>query len=462
MRLQLEAARAGVRGLETVATKTVRLRASARRISWTAPRNLTPGTYTLRLRASDRQGRTTLYGPSRPAGRGRAAPILRVLAVDAAFARRSYQAGDRADLFVEADTAKLTVRLFHSGSEDVATRRNDEMHGTPVGDAVATTWKRHRLARRRVRVSIGDWPSGLYYARVTTADGRRGYAPFVVRPRSPGTHRVAVLLPTHTWQAYNYFDLDRDGWGDTWYAGTTDQIRLDRPFLNRGVPPRFRVYDLPFLRWLHATGKEVDFYAEDNLEQFASGSALREAYDLIVFPGHSEYETAHAYTVIEAFRNLGGNLAFLSSNSFFWKVNKRGSRLDRVALWRDRNRPEAGLIGTQYLANDDGSIQDGFEVVGADIAPWAFEGTGLTNGSVFGQHGIEIDHTTAESPPGTIVLARIPDLFGPGRTAEMTYYETSAGARVFSAGVLAFGIRLLRDDAVARILENVWRRLSQP
>ena len=81
---------------------------------------------------------------------------------------------------------------------------------------------------------------------------------------------------------------------------------------------------------------------------------------------------------------------------------------------------------------------------------------------MFGQYGIEIDHTTAQSPPGTIVLARIPDLFGPGRSAEMTYYETAGGARVFSAGVLAFGIRAVRDRAVAGILENVWRRLSQP
>ena len=462
MRVQLEIARAGVRGFETIATKTVRLRAGRRRIAWTAPRQLKPGTYVLRLRATDRRGRTTLYGNSRPAARNRPAPVLRALSVDAAFARRSYQAGEKADLLVEADTAKLTVRTFHSGSEDVTTRRNDEMHGTPVSEPLSRTWRRHRLRPHRIRVAIGDWPTGLYYARATTADGRRGYAPFVVRPSSPGAHRVAVVLPTHTWQAYNHFDRDRDGWGDTWYAGTTERIQLDRPYLNRGVPPRFRVYDLPFLRWLHSTGKQADFYAEDDLERFSSGSELRKAYDLIVFSGHSEYVTEHAFSITESYRDLGGNLMFLSANSFFWKVRKRGSRLDRVSLWRDRGRPEAGLIGTQYLANDDGAIQDGFEVVGADLAPWAFEGTDLVNGSVFGQYGIEIDQTTAKSPRGTIVLARIRDLFGPGRTAEMTYYETPAGARVFSAGVLAFGIRLLRDEAVASILENVWRRLSQP
>ena len=385
-----------------------------------------------------------------------------VLGVEAASTRRSYAPGDTVELRIEADTARLTIRAFHSGSEDTVTRRNDEMNGTPVTEPFSLAWSRNRHGAGRARIPVGAWPSGLYFARVTTADGRIGHAPFVVRPPTPGQHRIAVIIPTHTWQAYNYFDRDQDGWGDTWYAGTTDRIQLDRPYLNRGVPPRFRVYDLPFLRWLHSSGKQVDFYAEDDLERFSSGTDLRDAYDLVVFPGHSEYVTGHAYSVVEHFRDLGGNLMFLSANSFFWKVRKRGSRLERIALWRDRGRAEAALIGTQYLANDDGSLQDGFEVVGADLAPWAFEGTGLTNGSVFGQYGIEIDHTTASSPEGTIVLARIPDLFGPGRTAEMTYYETDAGSRVFSAGVLAFGIRAMRDETVSRVLENVWRRLNPP
>jgi hypothetical protein len=71
-------------------------------------------------------------------------------------------------------------------------------------------------------------------------------------------------------------------------------------------------------------------------------------------------------------------------------------------------------------------------------APWAFEGTGLVDGDVFGRYGIEIDARTSASPNGLQVLARIPDLLGPGRSAEMTYYETAAGAKVFAAGALNF------------------------
>jgi hypothetical protein len=59
------------------------------------------------------------------------------------------------------------------------------------------------------------------------------------------------------------------------------------------------------------------------------------------------------------------------------------------------------------------------------------------------------------------VLARIPELLGAGRSAEMTYYETPAGAKVFAAGSLNFAASLRRPE-VSRLLENVWARLSQP
>jgi hypothetical protein len=58
------------------------------------------------------------------------------------------------------------------------------------------------------------------------------------------------------------------------------------------------------------------------------------------------------------------------------------------------------------------------------------------------------------------VLAEIPNLFGSGRTAQMTYYETPGGARVFAAGAFYF-IRLVHiDPMTSRIIENLWARLA--
>ena len=81
-------------------------------------------------------------------------------------------------------------------------------------------------------------------------------------------------------------------------------------------------------------------------------------------------------------------------------------------------------------------------------------------GEEVGGFGIEIDSTTPDSPPGTKVLARIPDLFGPGLTAEMAYYETPTGARVFSAGVMDFPAVLFTDPGV-KLLDNLWRHMLE-
>jgi hypothetical protein len=306
----------------------------------------------------------------------------------------------------------------------------------------------------------------VYFAKLTADDGRVGFAPFVVRPAQLGSTRVAVIIPTNTWQAYNFRDQDGNGWGDTWYAkGAQSTVRLGRAFLRRGVPPQYRKYDLGFLRWLAQHGKQPDYLTETDLEVLESGDTLARLYDLVIYGGHTEYVTTKEMDLVQRYRDLGGNLIFLSANNFFWNVRRQGTLLTRTRKWRELGRPESALIGVQYRANDDGRIQHPFVVRAADTVPWLFAGTGLSNGAVFGQelggYGIEIDATTPASPPGTTVLAEIPDLFGPGFTAQMTYYETPAGARVFAAGAIDFGGTALLP-AVSRMLENLWARLSVP
>jgi hypothetical protein len=238
-------------------------------------------------------------------------------------------------------------------------------------------------------------------------------------------------------------------------------VRLDRPFLERGVPPYFRRYDLPFLHWLAWTGKTVGYLADSNLDSVANGDELARDYDLIVFPGHHEYVTRHEYDVIVRYRDLGGNLMFLSANNFFRRVDRHQARLHLIGLWRDLGRPEAALIGDQYRANDEGGKRAPWIVTGAAQEPWLFAGTGLTNGSTFGSGGIEIDAESPSSPPGTQVVADIPDLYRPGISAQMTYYQTPAGAKVFAAGAFGF-TEAAYDPPASTLLTNLWHKLSQP
>jgi hypothetical protein len=374
----------------------------------------------------------------------------------AAFPRESYAPGQVARLIVHSAGRHVIVRTFHAGTEGRQVFANDEMLGTQVGSTLRSTAVRRGSV---VRVKVGNWPSGLYYARLDADGGKVGYAPFVLRSRRLGENRVAVVLPTETWQAYNFSDDDRDGDEDTWYARGS-VAHIGRPYENRGVPTHYKYYDQPFLRWLSENGRAADYLAQADLNNLRGGRALADAYDLIVFPGHHEYVTEREYDAIEQYRDLGGHLMFLSANNFFWKITVRGNLMTRVGKWRHFGRPEAALIGVQYIGNDMGEHRGAWVVRGAGFGHWAFAGTGVHTGSRFSNGGIEIDKTAPSSPRNTKVLAEIPDLLGPGMSGQMTYYELPNGAKVFAAGAFTLA-GSIRQPPVQRLLANLWERLGE-
>jgi hypothetical protein len=122
-------------------------------------------------------------------------------AVQAAFARSSYAPGAVATLRLRGTAARLRIQLFRAGYGG-----DRPLQGRAVS-AVETL----ASPQAAVPLRLGAWPSGLYYARVDTPGRGTWDAPFVLRPARLGEHRVAVVLPTNTWQAYNFED------GDSWY-----------------------------------------------------------------------------------------------------------------------------------------------------------------------------------------------------------------------------------------------------
>jgi hypothetical protein len=169
--------------------------------------------------------------------------------------------------------------------------------------------------------------------------------------------------------------------------------------------------------------------------------------------------TEHEFDVVTAYRNRGGNLMFLSANNFFWRTTKDGNVMTRTARWRRLGRPEASLVGAQYFGNDRGQQQGPWIATDAPAAMWIFAGTGLKPGSSFARGGIEADATTRSSPRGTQVVARIPNIFGNGHDAEMTYYELPNGAKVFAAGAFTLA-EWVYSPQVGRIVSNLWLRLG--
>jgi hypothetical protein len=271
-----------------------------------------------------------------------------------------------------------------------------------------------------------------------------------------GTARIAIVLPTNTWQAYNNEDS-----GSWYFDAAVTHVDLARPYVDAGVPPHYRGYDRGFLRWLALNGVQADFLSDDDLDAL-SGERLARAYDQVVFSGHEEYVTEREFDVTQRYRDLGGNLAFLSANNFFYKVEKRGDTMVGRWRWRDLGRPEAALVGAEYVDwNHDRYPNRPFEVTGAARAPWLFRGTGLTDGARFGVYGIEVDAVAPSSPHGTQVLARISGIFGAEKSAEMTYYATPRGAKVFSAGVMNFGGSALWPQ-VRTMIGNIIDYLREP
>jgi hypothetical protein len=142
--------------------------------------------------------------------------------IEAAFPRESYRPGEVARLRLWSNAPSATLQLFRIGPERARTVGNRELRGVPVTTAREVGQLR---PGRVLTVAVDDWPSGLYFARLNGAGGTVGYAPFVVAPRTLGANRVAVVMPTRTWQAYNFRDDDRDGDADTWYADRTPSAR---------------------------------------------------------------------------------------------------------------------------------------------------------------------------------------------------------------------------------------------
>jgi len=111
--------------------------------------------------------------------------------VEATFSHESYRPGETARLVISNGARRVTVQVFRSGAERAVARRIWTMKGVPVTrkraiGSIIRTWA--------VLLKVGDWPSGLYFARLQAADGRIGFAPLVVRPRSLGEHRGGNLM----------------------------------------------------------------------------------------------------------------------------------------------------------------------------------------------------------------------------------------------------------------------------
>jgi N,N-dimethylformamidase len=315
------------------------------------------------------------------------------------------------------------------------------------------------------------WPSGVYALRLEGRFGLRHDIPFVVRPASPSAD-VAFLLPTNTYNAYNY-------WGGhnqytTPAVGGRRTVTFLRPSTStvadtNGVISHTLISDLFLLRWMTANGIGYDCYHDGDLH--GDGSWLL-SYKALVLASHPEYWTDTMRSNLVDFLDNGGRLIYSGGNGLYERVEFSGDGNALTFrdsggnrdLYRNHGMPESDILGVNM--GGEYMIFRPYQVV-AGTHPF-FAGAGLPAGARFGSTGYniaaagwEVDQVPDSPLHPTTVLAVGADPADPHSPppggATMVYVDRGTnGSWVFSASSIAFNGALSGDTGMSKLLKNVF------
>ncbi len=168
----------------------------------------------------------------------------------------------------------------------------------------------------RFRIRIPDrMRTGVYIVRVRAGDDRAVW-PLAVAglpPRSArGEARPLVVLPALTWQGLNRIDDDADGFADR--LPFSDSVRMDRPFADDAMPPRFDEEVSPLLRWLDRERLPYDLTTDLALAR-REGPALGNAPG-VAFAGSELWLPEELLGRIREYVADGGRVAAFGADSF--------------------------------------------------------------------------------------------------------------------------------------------------
>jgi Domain of unknown function (DUF4082)/Bacterial Ig-like domain/Bacterial Ig domain len=336
-----------------------------------------------------------------------------------------------------------------------------------------------------------SWPvpstavSGIYFARLVRTDGTSGasHIPFVVRDDS--SHSGVVFQTSDsTWQAYNQYG------GNSLYvgspAGRAYKVSYNRPITTRGTGAEDFVFnaEYPMVRWLEANGYDVSYIAGVDADR---NGALLKNHKAFLSVGHDEYWSGAQRANVEAARDAGVNLAFLSGNEVFWKTRWENAtdgsntpyrtmvcykethangKIDPTAAWTgswrdprfsppaDGGRPENGLTGTIFKVNA-GTVNLQVPAADGKMRLWrgttvATQAAGATATLGSGTVGYEWDEDadngarprglirlSTTSASGLDVLQDYGSTYASGSaTHNLTLYRAPSGALVFGGGTV--------------------------
>ncbi len=261
-------------------------------------------------------------------------------------------------------------------------------------------------------------PSGMYAIQALTEPGfpatqtgdRLTVRAFAIRPADEAERApIAVVMPTNTWLAYNYWPLfygmylEGDGItlrsrypGGTKVAGGNnsayshmgDQVSLalyhgwrrpsatisplstnwvDRPDVERAPSSMYLV------QWLDEQGFDYDVFSDDD---FGAGLISASDYKVLMPHSHHEYWTDGMLDALTQFLNDGGSVAAPAGNIFTWRtvfddggaMEVRKSNLQQIISWNDlKSGIDGKYSGTLKQAAACNGSGDSYLALGVEI-----------------------------------------------------------------------------------------------
>lgn len=261
--------------------------------------------------------------------------------IEGYFGRESIVVGEQLEIHVSTDSNSFRVDFYRIGAVHEFAGSTDWFRGRqapapPHPDGVAGhaspavdwNWPTYRF------ISSPHWNAGVYVAvfvelqdptdGIDPLDGF-GRACFILRPRIAGRATILYKISSFTRHAYNRADGPHIERASSLYdhpvyvpghngghAGHV--VSMHRP----GRLLELSYWDAPFIRWLERAGYEVEFCTDLDLHL---DPGLLRWYRLLLSVGHDEYWTAAMRGRVEQFVDNGGNVAFFSANTCWWRTH---------------------------------------------------------------------------------------------------------------------------------------------
>lgn len=411
----------------------------------------------------------------------------------------SVNAGNRIDFKVDTSARAYTIDIYRTGWYQGKGARF--IQSVPVSASLPQTQPQCITDVSTELYDCGTWKvsaswtvpstaiSGVYVAKLTRGDTRgASHITFIVR-NDASRSDVVFQTSDPTWQAYNTYG------GSDFYQGAANgrayKISYNRPVVTRGLSSGRDFYfsaEYATVRFLERNGYDMTYISGVDTDRF--GSQLLN-HKVFLSVGHDEYWSGAQRKNVEAARDAGVNLQFLSGNEIYWRTRYEASadtsktayrtlvsyketwanaKIDPssewTGTWRDPRfstaanggaSPENALTGTMYFVNDD-DLAVTVNSEEGKLRLWRNTSlTSLATGTkaALAPHtvGYESDEDADNGfrPAGLIRLSTTVgptpqyltdygNVVVPGTTEHhLTMYRAASGALVFGAGTIQWG-----------------------